>query len=426
MAKLLRLLLAGLITAAGAFQVVRLVTPADGTADVRRQLAYVRAELESGAAEEAQRQFPEGYFFLHALYGLAAVNLGQAPEARWALTRLETDAARAQFAGDMQPRWGVFYRGWTNWLRGGIVALSPSAEDTVRFRADSAALAAAFDESATPFLPSYPGRAWPVDSTVALASLALHDRLFPPLYRPILVRWVAGARANLDPGTGLIPHTADIDTGFMTAGARGTSQSLINRFLPEIDAEFSREQYVRFRGLFLSTPLGLGPAVREYPPGVSGPADVDSGPLPLGISLPATVVTLGAARVHRDDSLAGALATFGEVAGLPLDTPSTRRYAFGAVPIGDAFLAWAKSDRAWTAPSTAWPGTSAGPPGAGSPGSPAAAPAAGSTVPPAGSTVPPGGSARWRLPLLSVFLVVCAFPWVLSAVRRRRVRTISS
>ena len=407
MAKLLRLLLAGLITAAAAFQAVRLVAPADGADAVRRQLAFVRAQLESGEAERAQQQFPEGYFFLYALYGLTAVNLGlDAPPseradelaaARWALAALETDAGREPFAGDVQPPLGVFYRGWTNWLRGGILYLQPpgsrDAAEAERFESDSAELAAAFDESATPFLPSYPGQAWPVDSTVAMASLRLHDKLFPPRYATTAIRWVAGVRANLDPATDLVPHTADVDTGGPTAGARGTSLSLINRFLPEIDAEFANEQYVRFRELFLARPLALGPAVREYPEGTNGPADVDSGPLPLGISLSATVVTLGAARVHGDSSLAGALGNFGDVAGLPLDTFSTRRYAFGAVPIGDAFLAWAKSDVSWV----------------GAPSS------------------PPGAlSWWWRMPLLLLFLAVGAAPWLIIAVRRRRVRSVSS
>jgi hypothetical protein len=403
MAKLLRLLLAGVITAAAAFQTVRLVAPADGTPAVRRQMTFLRDQLESGAAQRAQQQFPEGYFFLYALYGLTAVNLGLADpvseradeleSARWALAQLETDAGREPFAGDLQPELGVFYRGWTNWLRGGILRLQPpdarNAAEAARFESDSAELGAAFDESATPFLQSYPGRAWPVDSTVAMASLSLHDKLFPPRYDATAIRWVAGVRANLDPSTGLVPHTADIDTGGPASGARGTSLSLINRFLPEIDPEFSTEQYVRFRELFLDRPLALGPAVREYPDGVDGPADVDSGPLPLGISLSATVVTLGAARVHRDSSLAGALGNFGDVAGLPLDTFATRRYAFGAVPIGDAFLAWAKSDTSWV-----------------------------STPPEPPRVI----SWWWRVPLLLLFLVIAAAPWIAGrAWRRRRV-----
>lgn len=119
---------------------VRLVVPATaGTVGepigVRRQLAYLRAALDDGAADQAQRTFPEGYFFLHALYGLSWVELGMRRpvgertaalrEARWALGRLDSPAGRAPFSADLTPSYGVFYRGWTNWLRGGVLSLQP-------------------------------------------------------------------------------------------------------------------------------------------------------------------------------------------------------------------------------------------------------------------------------------------------------------
>ncbi|WP_430782814.1 hypothetical protein [Actinoplanes sp. G11-F43] len=163
---------------------------------------------------------------------------------------------------------------------------------------------------------------------------------------------------------------------------RGTSQAIIQRFLPEIDSGFAREQYRTFRDRFLDRPLALGPAIREYPHGADGPGDVDSGPLILGISLSTTVVALGAAQANGDASLAGALAGFGEFAGLPVGTLDTKRYAFGLVPIGDAFLAWSKS---------AIPAIADGP--------------------------EPALSGWWRLPLLTVLLVIGLGPWI-PAIRR--------
>jgi len=401
MGRVVRLVLATAVSVVALIAAVRLIAPADSPSGVRRQLAYLRDQLDHGAAERAQGQFPEGYFFLYALYGLTEVNLGgdaALREARWALAKLDSEAGRAPFDAGLTPGYGVFYRGWLNWLRGGVLSLQPAASrdaaEVARFERDSAELGTAFDESATPFLPAYPGQAWPVDSTVAMASLRLHDKLLPPKYAATAVRWAAGARARLDPATGLLPHTVDVDTGEPASGARGSSQSVINLFLPEIDREFSDSQYVRFRELFLSRPLGLGPAVREYPHGVDGAGDVDSGPLLLGVSLSATVVTLGAARVHGDESLAAGLATFGEVAGVPLDTFSTRRYAFGQAPVGDAFLAWAKSARPWVAA--------------------------------AGSPPPRVISWWWRMPLLVLFVVIGTTPWLLLAVRRRRLQPISS
>ncbi|MEU6712089.1 hypothetical protein ABZ897_11490 [Nonomuraea sp. NPDC046802] len=311
------------------------------------------------------------------------------PEARWALQRLDSPAGQAPFSPGLTPPHGVFYRGWTNWLRGGVLALQTRRDpaETRRFAEDSAALAAAFDASTSPFLEAYPGQAWPVDSTVAMASLRLHDTLLPPRFGLTADRWLQRARPRLDPRTGLLPHRADPGSGTPAEVARGSSQSMIQRFLPEIDRGFAAEQYARFRDLYVVRPLGLGPATREYPPDMDGPGDVDSGPLPLGVSLSATVVTLGAAQVHGDAPLAEALAAYGELAGLPFDTPWTKRYAFGLLPIGDAFLAWSKTARPWM---RAWP-------------------------PPA-----PGITPWWRAPLLSALVLLAVAPWIPAALRRRR------
>jgi hypothetical protein len=92
-------------------------------------------------------------------------------------------------------------------------------------------------------------------------------------------------------------------------------------------------------------------------------------------------VTLGAARVQGDDRLAGALAGTGDVVGVPVDTPWTRRYALGVLPIGDAFVAWSKTARPWVA-----------------------------DPPPAPE---PDRSRWWRLPLLAVLLVAGAVPWLI-------------
>jgi hypothetical protein len=384
---MLRRTAAVLVTLIALVAAWRLVTPQ--TSGVRQQLTFLRAQLDSGAAVEAQKLFPEGYLFLYALYGLAHVELGRtaadpaedAREARWALAQLETPAGREPFDAGLKPAYGVFYQGWTNWLRGGILSLGPDPSLLRDFESASAALATAFDAAPTPYLAAYPGQAWPVDSTVAVASLRLHDKLLPPRYAGTVGRWLAGVRERLDPATGLLPHTVDPVSGAPTSVARGTSQSIIQRFLVDIDPAFGRSQYLRFRSLFVVRPLRLGPAVREYPVGQEGPGDVDSGPLPLGVSLSATAVTLGAAAVQGDGRLAGALANYGELIGVPVSTPWSKRYAAGVLPIGDAFLAWSKTARPWVAAQLA-------------------------PVP------PPGVGWTWRLPFLAVLALAVLLSWV--------------
>jgi hypothetical protein len=335
--------------------------------DVVPQLRFIGAALRDGAGEQMQGLFPEGFFFSHVLYGLAWAELGMRPsatgelrtqalaEARWVLGRLDTPAGQAPFSPSLDPPLGVFYAGWSSWLRGGVLMLQPTpdrpAAEIERFEADCAALAAAFDRSPTPFLTAYPGQAWPVDSTVAVAALRLHDTLLPTRFAPTIERWLQEARERLDPATGLLPHRVDPSTGQPLGGARGSSQSIIARFLSEIDPAWGREQYALFRQQFVATPLGVA-GLREYPHGSAGRGDVDSGPLIFGISLSASAVTLGAALAQGDNALADPLLHASEFLGLPIGW-GEKRYLFGVLPVGDVFLAWSKTARPWIAPAAA-------------------------------------------------------------------------
>ena len=366
--------------------------------DIVPQLTFIGAALREGEGERMQGLFPEGFFFSHILYGLAWVEVGlRVPQgsslhgqaiqqASWALSRLDTTEARAPFRSNMDPPYGAFYVGWTNWLRGGVLMLLPEdrrpSAEIDRFEADSVGLALAFDRSPTPFLPAYPGRAWPVDSVVAIASLRLHDAILPPRFSETVERWVGAAQDRLDPITGLLPHRSDPLTGEPLEGARGSSQSLIARFLPEVDPEWGRTQYASFRREFVGSFLGI-PGVREYSAGRSGSGDIDTGPLFAGFSPSASVVMVAAAQVNGDRELADAFIDVSEALGLPVRWGNTKRYALGILPVGDAFLVWAKTSRPWVAEWT-----------------PAVLP----------RVVPPS----WRVPLQAATLVVVGGMWALS------------
>lgn len=332
--------------------------------DVVPQLHFLAQSLRAGSGEQMQGLFPEGFFFSHVLYGLSWVEVGlrvqpgselhaQAlAESAWALERLDAKAGRAAFSAALDPPFGVFYVGWDNWLRGGRLMLQAPEErdsaEVARFQSDCAALAAAFDQSDTPFLSAYHGQAWPVDSVVAAATLRLHDSLFPPRFSDTLDRWLDAAQEPLDPGTGLLPHRVDPRSGQPLEGARGSSQSIIARFLVEVDPDWGRSQYLLFRQQFVRPFLGA-PGVREYPAGASGSGDVDSGPLVMGFSASATVVTLGAAQTQGDREVGDTLLRAAEAVGLPLRWDGAKRYAFGLMPVGDAFLVWAKTSSPWVA-----------------------------------------------------------------------------
>jgi hypothetical protein len=123
---------------------------------------------------------------------------------------------------------------------------------------------------------------------------------------------------------------------------RGGSLALMSRVLVDADPDFAREQYSILRSSFVDYRLGM-PGVREYPHGVEGTGDVDSGPLVLGFAGPAVVVGPAAARVHGDLEVANVLLGVVEAFGFPLQFRGRRSYAGGLLPVGDAFLAWARA-----------------------------------------------------------------------------------
>ena len=337
---------------------VRLYRPGRlGTA--MAQLRFLEKSLGQGAAERMQALFPEGYVFTWALYGLAAAQVARALPAsgardealargRTAVAHVDSDRARATFMPDMDPSHGAFYASWSLYLRGCLLrATGPTATpplDVQLFLRDSDHFALALSRSESPYLRSYPGSAWPADTAPGVAALAIADSASGGRYQAVVARWIAAVRERLDHRYGAMPHSADARLGVARDGPRGESLALMCLILADVDSSLARQQYEILRRDFVDYRWGL-PGVREFPRGVHGRGDIDSGPLVLGYSGPAIVVGAGAAIAHGDEQLASALLSVAEIAGIPIEFAGQRRYALGLLPVGDAFLAWARSTR---------------------------------------------------------------------------------
>lgn len=330
---------------------------AGGTRAAVAQLAHLRPELEA-RANAMQQLFPEGRVFTLALYGLAWVDVGRgasdAPtraralaEARRALALAEAPASRVGYGEASGLPHGMFYEGWTAHLRAGTLHLGGrgAAKDTV-FRASCERLDAAFRRGG-PFLDSYPGMAWPGDNAVGAAVLRSCGTLLDPRYTATARAWLRAALRHADPATGLLPHDAG------KPDPRGESVALMIRFVYEIDPAVAAAQYAGMERTFATRLLGLLPVVREFPRGVDGEGDIDSGPVILGVSAPASVVGIAAARVTGHDRAAADLRATPEVLGIPLQWRGKRSYAFGQLAVGDAFLAWSSVVRPWNVPAPA-------------------------------------------------------------------------
>lgn len=327
--------------------------------DLPAQLNSIRQHLDSGSAYSTQTWYPEGAFFSYALYGYTLINQAllnpddadltakNTAEVQSILDTLATIEIRSQFPRDQAVEYGVFYQGWVNRLLGGYLRLNPG--DTARadlFHWKSAMLAEAFSKSPTSLLESYPGGCWPVDNIVALNSLLLHDDLYGTNYGQVVSRWLEITRGNLDPRTGLIPHFVDASTGQILQGSRGSSMVVALVFLPEIDPEFASEQYQTFRAEYTHTIFDFV-FVREYPRGVNGRMDVDSGILVGGLSPVASGVFIASARTHGDEEVFQRILQLSEVLGVPITWDGSKGYLLGALPVGEEWLAWGKSVVPW-------------------------------------------------------------------------------
>lgn len=325
--------------------------------DVLNQLRFLQERMHNGAPADMQQLYPEGFVYLHALYSLSCLDLTahlpqSSPVKQWALTEaawsireINSPQARLVFDEELPLPYGAFYQGWLTYLEGRYLAVQPLAQRppdvAAQYRSRCALIARALRQSSSPYLETYRGAAWPADAILCVAALAGHDRLFPAQYQPELRAWLAAANGRLD-SLGMIPHEADAQTGHVRQAARGSSQSQLLNFLIEIDSVYARQHFIRYRQHFLTSRFGL-PGIREAANDTTVVADIDSGPVILGIGGAASIVGRRTMQRYGDTTTAVGLRNSIEAFGMPFQIRCQKRYVLGQLPIADAFIAWSNA-----------------------------------------------------------------------------------
>lgn len=328
--------------------------------DLLFQLAHVKQELRSGAAHDMQAIYPEGFVFLHALYGLSWMEIADArekdselsqeayEEIDGVLAELNSRQGHKPFDPFLNPPYGIFYRGWYNYvLARKIKSLPVAARDSVdlmEFHQNCKAILESLSKHSGPYLESYQGACWPADMIVAMASVSIYSQLNQGEYQTQINEWLKNVESLTDKH-GLIPHSCNCSNGKVREAARGSSQSLIQVFLTEIDPSYAQKKFKIYKELFVANRLGL-PGIREYPIGSQGKGDIDSGPVIWGIGGAASIVGQRAMALQGEAEIAIGLRNSIEAFGLGNSSGGKKQYLFGALPIADAFIAWSNSTEA--------------------------------------------------------------------------------
>lgn len=328
--------------------------------DIVLQLNFLEEQLkERNLGRRMQTIFPEGYVFVYSLYGLAWAELAQgnlsekpdlriraAKEAVYAYEAVDSDKGKLPFPKSLSPEYGIYYSGWRNYLLAKTLSIPgdfPGKTDySQTFQARCQQIAEAFRKHESPYLSSYSDQSWPADSFLAIASLAIHDKLYGPVYKQDIDRWLQKVKKHLDLETGMLAHKTDPNSGEMIEKPRGGSMALMLRLLAEIDPELASNQYALFKENFVSRALGL-PMVREYPKGTFGIGDIDSGPVILGTSFAGTIVSIGTFSVFGEPEIADRQYRTVTAFGLERKDADKKSYLLGMLPMADAFIAWSRT-----------------------------------------------------------------------------------
>ena len=324
--------------------------------DVYAQLQHLKHEMhDNNAGVNMQSIFPEGFVFQNALYGLTwcdLVNDKTDPKIKeeaikeidWALDEIHSTTGKAIFDPNLPLRYGVFYRGWENYLLAKRLTIGSSTSTQKKLFIDNCReITSAYDSSSTPYLESYRNASWPADNLLAVASIALRDKITYESHPPKspIKRWVEMTKQHLDEN-GLIPHSTNAQTGKTNQKAKGNSQSLILCLLKDIDSSFANEQFAIYKKLYLDSRLGL-PGIRENMMGEGGGGDIDSGPVIWDIGGAASIVGQKTMATFGEWDTYHGLRNSIEAFGCAYTWSGKKKYVFGAMPMADAFIAWSNA-----------------------------------------------------------------------------------
>lgn len=246
----------------------------------------------------------------------------------WGADPLETldgDAAHAAYLGYLGIALGLARR------------LEPAGRHAPLHDRIAEALTRRLERTETLLLETYPGERYPVDNASVVATIALHARATGGPEPAVVARWTAACRERfVDRDTGLLIQSVAADGVTALDRPRGSGTALAVYFLSFADPKLSRDLFVALERELAGTVLGFG-VVREYPRGVFGLGDIDSGPLVAGYSISAMGFSLAGCRMHGDAECFDRRYAGFHLLGAPFEHSGRWSFVSGGA-LGDAIL----------------------------------------------------------------------------------------
>ena len=242
----------------------------------------------------------------------------------------------------------IGYLGHLNLILAAEAYLSQESPHSDLFQQVSRALSRRMEASSVGLESTYPGELYTADNAVVVASLALYYRLHPDEDSSMLERWFAKMEKLRDPRTGFLPFQLSSDGATLQPG-RGSGEAWTIFYLSYADPEWAKAQFGRLKQ-HMYQPLLVGMAgIREYPDGVEGRGDVDSGPVILGASPAGTGFALAGARLTGDVDFLQRMLRTSELVGFTWSWGGRRQYLMAPL-VGDAIMLAMLTVTPWTPP----------------------------------------------------------------------------
>lgn len=319
---------------------VCLITPYSETLrnrSIRNQISYIDEIMKNEFDDTLQKRFPEGKVFSNAIFSLAVIEFCEKNKNctnKYAeiidsnIKRILSKTALQPFNANMNPKYGIFYNGWTQFVLKNYQNSDLFKYSKIKYKVknqysiiEQRLLTEQYDSLR--ILDSYLGSNWPADNFIGL--LTIEDE-------NIREKWINKIFETSEHESGLVNHA-----GSQKGTIRGSSQAMITYCLNEVGYNKIEDYNKDFKNILVDEYLNIQ-LVKENEDG-SNTMDVDSGPVVFGYGASATIMNIKAQASINNGKHKFTWAAMNTIS-CPINVLGKKYYLLKKEPMFDIFMLW--------------------------------------------------------------------------------------